>query len=87
MLELTGLLDKGDEFGGLACLLEEGVRKEGVGVGASLDLDVDALVEEVVEVGGPAGLLLEGRDALGGDEEERAEIGRASCRERVFALV
>ena len=73
MLELAGLLDEGDEFGGLACLLEEGVCGEGVGIGASLDLDVDALVEEVVEVGGPASLLLEGRDALGGDEEESAE--------------
>ena len=38
-----------------------------------LNFDIEAFLEEVVEVAGPLVLVLERRDALRGDEEEGTE--------------
>ena len=70
LLQLLSLLDEGNELGWLTCLLEEWMSKQSVCVWTSFYLDIDAVIEEIVEVGRPASLFLEGWDTLCGDEEE-----------------
>ena len=69
----AGLLDHGHELLGRAGALQERVLQQLLGAGAVVDLLDEALVDKVLKVRRPLFGLLERRDALGGDEEERTQ--------------